>query len=417
MGSITGLRKGAFTSIDNSGEIRLGNTLNSGTAGQALVSGGPNAPARWDIHTGTINPLTMGSNVSLLSGNPSFDGSIADTLNSVDTTYTAGNGIQISGSNNIQTKTDNQTIRDSGGGSGNQLEVIKVPNDLTFTGYATGTFNGSAPLTINLVNTEYTAGDGIVIGGTTIEANIDEDTIDFNAGTMEVQKVPNALSAGTNLSFSSGTTFDGSSARTINLNASLTSIDSITMTSTPSAGGTSLTGNNYPAAGYQTPMTYFNLLSSTNIVSPYFLHDVYDPLSADSDALTTIHTEIFSGNLKNSFTAQSTSCCIELLIYNFSITGNKYMYIQLGDNKLVEWSIGATADGGGVATGSRSTNRTMNYTDETDKLPVSQTWYLSGLSVGTSYTINPMARTSGTVNYIYAGGSFPACILRGYYLN
>ncbi len=72
MGSITGLRKGAFTSIDNSGEIRLGNTLNSGTAGQALVSGGPNAPARWDIHTGIINPLTMGSNVSLLSGNPSF---------------------------------------------------------------------------------------------------------------------------------------------------------------------------------------------------------------------------------------------------------------------------------------------------------------------------------------------------------
>ena len=97
MGSITGLRKGAFTSIDNSGEIRLGNTLNSGTAGQALVSGGPNAPARWDIHTGIINPLTMGSNVSLLSGNPSFDGSIADTLNSVDTTYTAGTNLTLVG--------------------------------------------------------------------------------------------------------------------------------------------------------------------------------------------------------------------------------------------------------------------------------------------------------------------------------
>ena len=97
MGSITGLRKGAFTSIDNSGEIRLGNTLNSGTAGQALVSGGPNAPVRWDIHTGIINPLTMGSNVSLLSGNPSFDGSIADTLNSVDTTYTAGTNLTLVG--------------------------------------------------------------------------------------------------------------------------------------------------------------------------------------------------------------------------------------------------------------------------------------------------------------------------------
>jgi hypothetical protein len=93
MGSITGLRKGAFTSIDNSGEIRLGPSINSGTVGQALVSGGPNQPAQWGIHTGTINPLTMGSNVSLLSGNPSFDGSIADTLNSVDTTYQGGTGI------------------------------------------------------------------------------------------------------------------------------------------------------------------------------------------------------------------------------------------------------------------------------------------------------------------------------------
>ena len=63
-----------------------------------------------------------------------FDGSSAITIDNrdTDTTYTAGNGIQISGSNQIQTRTDNQTIRDSGGGgggggSGNKLEVIKVP--------------------------------------------------------------------------------------------------------------------------------------------------------------------------------------------------------------------------------------------------------------------------------------------------
>jgi hypothetical protein len=71
----------------------------------------------------------------------------------------------------------------------------------------------------------------------------------------------------------------------------------------------------------------------------------------------------------------------------------------------------ATIDGGGTGTGTRSTDRLIQFTDETDKVPVRQTWYLQGLTVGTSYTINPMAKTSSTLNYIYAGGSYPACIL------
>jgi len=398
MATLSGLQSGFFTDIDVVDVITING--NAGTANQVLTSDGTNtsyqdptlpsvsslltAGTGIDI-TNTGNPETISTNVKSLvldgtavSGapqtfNPNANGgSQTITINDTDTTYTAGNGIQISGSNQIQTKTDNTTIRDSGGGSGNNLEVIKVPETLTFTGYDTGTFDGSSALSINLVDTDTT------------------------------------YSAGTNLNLS-GTTF--------NLNASLTSIDSITMTSTPSAGGTSLTGNNYPAAGYQTPMTYFNLLSSTNIVSPYFLHDVYDPSTADSDSLSTSYAAVFSSNLKNSFTAQSTSCCIELLIYNYSISGNRWLYLQLGDNKSVEWSIGATADGGGTGTGTRSTARTIQYTDETDKVPVRQTWYLQGLTVGTSYTINPMARTSSTLNYIYAGGAYPAAILRGYYLS
>jgi hypothetical protein len=120
--------------------------------------------------------------------------------------------------------------------------------------------------------------------------------------------------------------------------------------------------------------------------------------------------------LKNSFTAQFTSCCIELLTYNYSISGNRWLYLQLGDNTGTEWSSGATADGGGTGTGTRITARTIQYTDETDKVPVRQTWFLQGLTVGTSYTINPMAKTSSTLNYIYAGGDYPASILRGYYL-
>ena len=60
MSSITGLKRGRFTSIDNSGEIRLGSQIDSGTSGQALISAGPNEPAFWGTHTGAIQPLTMG---------------------------------------------------------------------------------------------------------------------------------------------------------------------------------------------------------------------------------------------------------------------------------------------------------------------------------------------------------------------
>jgi hypothetical protein len=177
--------------------------------------------------------------------------------------------------------------------------------------------------------------------------------------------------------------------------------------------GSTLTGNAYPQ--YETTMTSFNLSSGTNIVSPYFFHDVYDPSSADADSLTTSYVAMFSSNLSNSFTAKATTCCIELLTYNYSISGNRWLYLQLGNGAGAEWTTD-DASGGGKSTGTRATARLITYTDETDKLPVRQTWYLSGLTIGTSYTINPMAKTSATLNYIYAGGSYPASILRGYYL-
>jgi len=417
MSSFNGLKNITATDVYNSGRFYLGNTVDAGTAGQALVSSGPNEPARWDIHTGTTQPLTMGSNVYLTSGNPDFDGGIPDTLNSVDTTYTAGNGIQISGSNIIQTKTDNQTIRDSGGGPGNQLEVIKVPNSLTISqnGTTIDTFDGSVAKTIDLEG-KYSAGCGIEISGhpiPKIETDTDEVTITKNAGGTEqlsVLKVPNSLTAGANLSYTSGSTFDGSAARTINLDSTLLNIDTLSFTNT--INPTAIVGNLY--LNNPTALLFCDLSSSSNITSPYFLHDVYDPSVTDLDSLTTSYAFIFSSNLKNTFTAKKTSCCIELLIYNYSITGNKFLYLQLGDNVGNEWSVGSS--GGGAGTGTRNTARLSLYTDETDKAQVIQTWYLTGLTIGTSYTINPMARTSGTSNYIYAGGSYPACILRGYYL-
>jgi len=351
MGSITGLKRGAFTSIDNSGQLRVGPEINPGTAGQALVSGGPDEPARWDTHTGTIQPLTMGSNLSLASGAASFNGGTADTINATDT--------------NTQ---------------------------------------------LNL-----TGGDGITITNTgglnrTITTDNDGTTITNTSGQNAVIKVPNALSAGTNLSFSSGTTFDGSAVRTINLNASLTSIDSITFTST--SGSTALTGNDY--AQNPTTMTNFDLTDTSNIVSPYFFHDIYDPSSLDSDSLTTSYANIFSSNLFNSFTAKQTSCAIELRVYNAQFTtSGRFTYARLAGNNKTSSADEFTNV---YSTGGRNTERIIHQADESDDVNLTQTWLLTGLTIGNSYNLYPQMRSSSTSNSIYAGGSYPACVLRGYYL-
>ena len=255
MASINGLKKIAATDIQNSGRFYLGNQLDTGTAGQALVSSGPNEPARWDTHTGTIQPLTIGTNLSLASGNTTFNGGTADTLNATGgSTLTPGSGIDITGTT-ISTKPSLPLSNTAGnialnyasgqagltvsagqlvfnpdtttigidGSSPHQVKVLKVPNDLTFTGYATGTYNGSSALSINLVDTDttYTAGNGIQISGSNIiQTKTDNITIRDSGGgpskNLEVIKVPNALTAGTNVSFSSGTTYDGSAAIIIN---------------------------------------------------------------------------------------------------------------------------------------------------------------------------------------------------------
>ena len=123
MGSITGLKEGNFTSVQNTGQFYLTDDLNAGTAGQALISAGEDEPATWGTHTGTIQPLTMGTNVALASGNPSFNGAIADTLNATDTDtqYFAGAGLGLVGVI-FNTDNDGTTINNSGG-TGTQIQV------------------------------------------------------------------------------------------------------------------------------------------------------------------------------------------------------------------------------------------------------------------------------------------------------
>ena len=251
MTSLSGLKSEEFTDIDVLNTINLNG--NAGTNNQVIKSDGVNSD--WgdvsslvsfesltaDGSTITIggsltgnynteiartiavakvpNSLTAGTNISFSSGT-TYDGSSAITINSTDTDTT----YQGSATINIDTATNPDTI-----------SCIKVPNSLTAgtnISFSSGTtYDGSSAITINATDTDttYQGGNGIEINTATnpdtISVRPDEDTIDFDGDEIAVQKVPEDLSAGTNLSYSSGSTFNGGTARTINLDSSPTNLN------------------------------------------------------------------------------------------------------------------------------------------------------------------------------------------------
>ena len=392
MGSITGLKEGNFTSVQNTGQFYLTDDLNAGTAGQALISAGEDEPATWGTHTGTIQPLTMGTNVALASGNPSFNGAIADTLNATDTDtqYFAGAGLGLVGVI-FNTDNDGTTINNSGG-TGTQNQVLKVPQTLTLNGIA---YDGSvarsftvptAPIpNADLQNSSLTLGStSCALGSTT--GTIDELTLDDCFGiTMD----------SANIDMAGGDIVD---------------IDDLTFQS--QASSSAMTANSYPQQ--ETVMTNFDLTDTSNIVSPYFFHNVYDPASSDFDALSTTYSALFLSNVNQNIVAKTTSCCVELLCFNYGSSSNRFTYVRLTDNGGTEFSTGTNQ--GGSGTGTRNTERLVHGMDETDKQIFRITWYIQGLTKGATYTFNPQARTSSTFNYIAAGGTYPATILRAYHL-
>ena len=105
---------------------------------------------------------------------------------------------------------------------------------------------------------------------------------------------------------------------------------------------------------------------------------------------------------------------VELLTFNYTSTANRWVYFRLVDAGGNEFSVGT--NNGGYMTGTRDTERTIHYADETDKQPVMVNWLLTGLTIGNTYQITPQTKTSGTANYVAAGGSYPLCCLRAYYL-
>tara|TARA_R110000823_G_scaffold253964_2_gene376358 strand:- start:692 stop:1876 length:1185 start_codon:yes stop_codon:yes gene_type:complete len=393
MANLSGLISGFFTDIDVVDSIAINGDI--GTANQVLTSDG--------TKTSYENP----------------------TVPAASALVAAGTGITITTTGNPETIATNvKSLVLSG------TAVVSTPQ--TFNPNANG---GSQTITINDTNTEYTGTEPIDISaGNAISIAYDDDTIILDGGELAVDHVPNALTSGSNISFSSGTKYDGSAGiiisgtdttyaggnnisidtsanpDEIDLDPAITAMTGLTYLD--NGASTVLTGSTY--AQKETVATYLNLNSNTNIISPYFLHDVYDPSSTVFVPLTTSFVAIFSGNLKNSFVAKATSCVIELAIYNYAINGNRFLYLQLGDAAGDEWSAGT--DGGGNGTGTRTTARLTHYPDETDRQTVRISYLLTGLTIGNTYVINPMAKTQSVINYIAAGGGYPNCILRGYYL-
>tara|TARA_Y100000401_G_scaffold56762_1_gene44943 strand:+ start:1368 stop:2507 length:1140 start_codon:yes stop_codon:yes gene_type:complete len=179
MGSITGLKDINATSVSNSGQFYLGDNLDAGVSGEALLSQGTQMPAAWGTPTGhLLNPLTAGTNITYSSGSATFDGSVADTINATDTNtqlnLTEGNGIEITNTGGlnrtIAVKPDEDTIDFDG----DEIAVQKVPEDLTINGT---TFNGSVARNFVLAtsDTTYQGGDNITIDTTTAPDTIDLD--------------------------------------------------------------------------------------------------------------------------------------------------------------------------------------------------------------------------------------------------
>ena len=469
MGSITGLKTGNFTSINNSGQIRLGAQINPGTAGQALVSSGPDDPATWGTHTGVIQPLTMGTDLSLASGSATFDGSVADTINAAGHGFgSGGNGIDITGTT-ITTDNDGTTINNTGG-TGAQNQVLKVPNALTSgtnVSFSSGTtYDGSAAITINSTDTDTT-----YQGSTTID--IDTTT---NPDTINCLKVPNALTAGTNVTFSSGTTYDGSAAITINATDTDTTytggngIDITGTTITTDNDGTTINNTGGTGAQNQVLKVPNSLTAGTNIsFSSGTTYDGSAAITINSTGGTTytagtnlnlagttfnLDTSI-SGMINISFLTDGTATSITGSNYPntrttctyldlssstniipggvlatkvqetayFKSFGSSYgeystdfrtSFVANSANIMVEFRGVVRADNkifyGGLydynaGSYQANTRNRFNYNDESDQDMTTMTWWMSGLTPGNTYYISPYFRGNSATVYIYAGHS------------
>ncbi len=145
---------------------------------------------------------------------------VGPPVSSGGTTYTAGNGIALSG-DEFSSKIDGTTLTNTGGGSSDSLAVLKVPGTLSVAGslsLSASGYDGSGDVTITGSGTTYTAGNGITLSGSEFSSKTDGTTLTNTGGgssdALAVLKVPGKLYVAGSLSISASG-YDGSGDVTI----------------------------------------------------------------------------------------------------------------------------------------------------------------------------------------------------------
>jgi len=392
----------------------------------------------------------MGTNITLTSGNATWDGSIADTINSTDTdtqlNLTGGAGIDIQNTGGlnrtITTDNDGTTINNSGG-TGTQNQVLKVPNTLQITDSsgASITYDGSVARTITINDNDnqlnLTEGNGITITNTgglnrTIAVNADGTTLSDNVGSGQagVLKVPNTLTKGTNISFINTTdgavetTYDGSTPITI----------SSSDTDTTYQGGSNIsidTTTNPDTINLDSAPTNLDLSSATNTF-PLFVGgseilksmSYIDNSAQNFNSISNSANEYFfsgsqtsgSDTLEIDFTATSTTGYCEYGFYANTSTGGMIFCVGIAaatggtspfSTTLTSSPVSIDAYKIGLFDGTTSTYSLKEILDFTsfENTYITSKFFFNNLSVGTRYRMALYGRcfNSGSI-IINAGG-------------
>ena len=350
MGSITGLKDIHATSVSNSGQFYLGDNLDAGVSGEALLSQGTQMGAVWGTPTGhLLNALTAGTNITYSSGNPTFDGSVADTINATDTTYSAGNGIDLSGTT-FSTDNDGTTINNTGG-TGAQNQVLKVPEALT-------------------------AGTGIqLVGGSGPVASYSGD----DATTINCTITDTTYQGGDNITIDTTTTPD-----TIDLDKTLIDMTSIAFNNTGTP--TYIVGSNYYMAP-RTHCTYLDLKSTTNLILPPNVFEVapstYHMAFSQGIWMPNDDSSYFNYAIEDDFSAPLVAGRGKILSSSLELQG--FLNIPNG------WrATGIYIDVRG-STGFQVSRSITMYSVKTYSTsnPISSTYtYLGGSTTNTAYTLS-----------------------------
>tara|TARA_R100000426_G_scaffold85774_1_gene66113 strand:- start:1665 stop:2717 length:1053 start_codon:yes stop_codon:yes gene_type:complete len=130
MSGTDGLTDIEVSSIQIQYGLGVGQNSNEGLDGQVLSSQGRDKPMRWVNQTGGALETLTQGSGITISPDGEYDGSVAQTITATFPAFTGGSGITIDETGVITTNNDGTTMTNTGG-DGGQNAVLKVPNDLT----------------------------------------------------------------------------------------------------------------------------------------------------------------------------------------------------------------------------------------------------------------------------------------------